>query len=66
MWGSITLMDRGDAPAQVVIEKTLKAQSERRTEETKEQLVKITDRVEQVREVIVEVKSLERWCPKLA
>ena len=42
------MMDRGDAPAQVVIEKTLKAQSERRTEETKEQLVKITDRVEQV------------------
>ncbi|XP_071787857.1 uncharacterized protein [Asterias amurensis] len=46
-WGSVTMMDRGDAPAQVVIEKTLKAQSERRTEETKEQLVKITDRVEQ-------------------
>ncbi|XP_038058022.1 myosin-10-like isoform X8 [Patiria miniata] len=47
-WGSVTsVMDRGDAPAQVVIEKNLKARSERRVEETKEQLEKITTRVEQ-------------------
>ncbi|XP_022081788.1 myosin heavy chain, muscle-like isoform X12 [Acanthaster planci] len=46
-WGSVTVMDRGDAPAQVVIEKNLKARSERRVEETKEQLEKITSRVAQ-------------------
>ncbi|KAJ8036571.1 hypothetical protein HOLleu_20587 [Holothuria leucospilota] len=41
------MKDRGDAPAQVILDKTLKAQADRRAEETKYELNKITTRVEQ-------------------
>lgn len=42
------MKDRGDAPAQVILDKTLKAQADRRAEETKYELNKITTRVEEV------------------
>ncbi|XP_071825507.1 uncharacterized protein [Apostichopus japonicus] len=41
------LKDRGDSPAQVVLDKTLKAQADRRAEETKYELNKIQARVDQ-------------------
>ena len=44
----IDIDDRGDAPAQIVIERNIKAQAQRRANATKYELDKIKDRVDKV------------------
>ncbi|XP_041459111.1 interaptin-like isoform X9 [Lytechinus variegatus] len=45
MVGTMSVLDRGDAPAQLVIERNLKAQAQRQADQTKEELDRITSRV---------------------
>ena len=40
--------ERGDGPAQIVIEKNLRAQAQRRADATKEELEKINSRIDKV------------------
>ncbi|XP_030829056.1 uncharacterized protein LOC588428 isoform X6 [Strongylocentrotus purpuratus] len=47
MVGTMSVLDRGDAPAQLVIERNLKAQAQRQADQTKEELDRITSRVNQ-------------------
>ncbi|XP_071942655.1 uncharacterized protein [Antedon mediterranea] len=44
--GSMSLLDRGDAPAQIVIDKTTRSMAKRRAEETQYELNKIHNRVD--------------------
>ena len=44
----MAINDRGDGPAQIVIEKNMRAQAQRRADSTKEELSKITDRIDKV------------------
>ncbi|XP_072173435.1 uncharacterized protein [Diadema setosum] len=46
MVGTMSVIDRGDAPAQLVIERNLKAQAQRQADHTKEELDRITGRVD--------------------
>lgn len=47
MVGTMSVIDRGDAPAQLVIEKNLKSRAQRQADQTKEELDRITSRVNQ-------------------
>lgn len=60
MVGTMSVLDRGDAPAQLVIERNLKAQAQRQADQTKEELDRITSRVNQVKSSIKIAKYLLR------
>lgn len=60
MVGTMSVLDRGDAPAQLVIERNLKAQAQRQADQTKEELDRITSRVNQVKSSIKMAKYLLR------
>ena len=47
--GSISVMDRGDAPAQAVLDRNARSLAKRVSDETKEELGKVMRRVEHVR-----------------
>jgi len=47
--GSISIIDRGDAPAKEVIDKNVRSYAQRVADETKEELDKVMDRVDNVR-----------------
>ena len=47
--GNISILDRGDAPAQIVIDRNARSLAQRVADETKEELTKVMDRVENVR-----------------
>ena len=46
--GSISIIDRGDAPAQAVIDKNVRSLAQRVADETKDELDKVMDRVDNV------------------
>ena len=46
--GSITVMDRGDAPAQAVLDRNARSLAKRVSDETKNELGKVLKRVDQV------------------
>ena len=46
--GSISVMDRGDAPAQAVLDRNARSLAKRVADETKEELGKVMKRVEYV------------------
>ena len=47
--GNITLLDRGDAPAQAVIDRNARSLAQRVADETKDELSKVLERVDNVR-----------------
>ena len=47
--GSITVMDRGDAPAQAVLDRNARSLAKRVSDETKNELGQVMKRVDQVR-----------------
>ena len=47
--GTINILDRGDGPAQEVLNRTARNRAQRAQDETRNELNKITDRVEKVR-----------------
>ena len=49
--GSISIIDRGDAPAQAVIDKNVRSLAQRVADETKDELDKVMDRVDNVSHV---------------
>ena len=51
--GSISIIDRGDAPAQAVIDKNVRSLAQRVADETKDELDKVMDRVDNVSTVKV-------------
>ena len=51
--GSISIIDRGDAPAQAVIDKNVRSLAQRVADETKDELDKVMDRVDNVSTVNV-------------
>lgn len=46
--GNISIMDRGDAPAQAVLDRNARSLSQRVAEEAKEELHRVLDRVDHV------------------
>jgi len=46
--GSVSIIDRGDAPAKAVIDKNTRSLAQRVADETKEELDKVMDRVDNV------------------
>ena len=46
--GTINILDRGDGPAQEVLSRTARNRAQRRQDETRNELTKITDRVDKV------------------
>ena len=46
--GSISIIDRGDAPAKAIIDKNTRSLAQRVADETKEELDKVMDRVDNV------------------
>jgi len=46
--GSISILDRGDAPAQAVIDRNARSLAQRVADETKEELAKVLTRVDNV------------------
>lgn len=46
--GSISILDRGDAPAQVVLDRNARSLAQRVADETKDELAKVMNRVEHV------------------
>ena len=48
--GSISILDRGDAPAQAVIDRNARSLAQRIADETKDELEKVMTRVETVSE----------------
>ena len=46
--GSISVLERAAAPAQAVLDRTARTRAERHADETKEELTKVMDRVENV------------------
>lgn len=53
--GSISILDRGDAPAQAVIDRNARSLAQRIADETKDELEKVMTRVETVSEGAVSV-----------
>lgn len=46
--GSVSIIDRGDAPAKAVIDKNTRSLAQRVADETKQELDKVMDRVDNV------------------
>ncbi|XP_052240245.1 myosin-11-like [Dreissena polymorpha] len=46
--GSISIIDRGDAPAKAIIDKNVRSMAQRVADETKEELNKVMDRVDKI------------------
>ena len=46
--GSLSILDRGDAPAQAVLDRNARSLAQRVAEETKEDLAKVLERVDNV------------------
>ena len=46
--GNISILDRGDAPAQAVIDRNARSLAQRVADETKDELNKVMDRVDNV------------------
>ena len=46
--GSITILDRGDAPAQAIIDRNAQSLAQRTADETKDELSKVLKRVDNV------------------
>ena len=57
--GSISIIDRGDAPAQAVIDKNVRSLAQRVADETKDELDKVMDRVDNV-SIGPDKKNVER------
>ncbi len=51
--GSISLLDRGDAPAQAVLDRNARSLAQRVSEETKEELHRVLDRVDHVSTLLI-------------
>ncbi len=46
--GNVTILDRGDAPAQAVLDRNARSLAQRVADETKEELAKVMKRVDHV------------------
>jgi len=46
--GTVNILDRGDGPAQEVLSRTARNRAQRKQDETRNELNKITDRVDKV------------------